>query len=323
MKFVKTIFKKLFKEKPVIPEMDSDILYNYLDFFVTRRKEINMLPYVFTSNEDLYLKLVTKCPHYYLDREERNIISSHKNALKSYLSQFSEPVDVIEIDPKYEYDVTNKTLPIIKHIKKIASYTTINTSLLPDKTNLVDLVYKSRSDIPNNADDLAKPRPKVILWLNSSMSEHYTSEREKTLKTISKMTRSNDLFIFTLDMNSDKKSILKSYDNRYMRPMLKGIFKYFSGYCPDFALVEDNMELELKYTGDLELYYHVKALSTFRIPYLSRTHMTKGKVLSCGVFHKFRSNDLLDIAYFKGFGVEETLSSGNISMFITKKLIHN
>lgn len=323
MKFFKNLFKGFFKDKPVIPEMDSAILYQYLDFFVTRHNEINMLPFMFTSDESLYLKLVTKCPHYYLDREERNIISSNKKLLKKHLTKFSGPVDIIEIDPKYEYDITNKTLPLIAPIKNIASYSIINTSLLPDKVNLVDLVYKSRPDIPTRSAEEQPLRPKIILWLNNNIGEHYESKREEILKKLSRMTRTEDLFIFTLDTNPDKKSIMKSYDNRYMRPILKGVLKYFSSYCPDFALVEDNMEMEIKYTGDVELYYHVKELSTFRIPYLSRTHMTKDTVLKCGVFHKFRSDDLLHIAYFKGFGVEETMTSGNVSMFITKKLIHN
>lgn len=324
MKFLKNLFKKFFKNKPLIPEMDSAILYQYLDFFVTRTNEINMLPFLFTSDESLYLKLVTKCPDYYLDREERNIIESNKNLLKKHLTKFLGPVDVIEIDPKYEYDITNKTLPLIAPIKKIASYSIINTSLLPDKTNLVDLVYKSRPDISARTEDVSAPsRPKIILWLNNNIGEHYESKREEILKKLSSMTRTEDLFIFTLDMNRDKKSIMKSYDNRYMKPILKGVFKYFSSYCPDFALVENNMEMEIKYIGDVELYYHVKELSTFRIPYLSRTHMTKGTVLKCGMFHKFRSEDLLHIAYFKGFGIEETMTSGSVSMFVTKKLIHN
>lgn len=324
MKFLKSLFKGLFKDKQVIPEMDSDILYQYLDFFVSRSNGRNMLPFVFTSDESLYLKMVTKCPHYYLDREERNIISSNKKLLKSYLTKFLEPVDIIEVDPKYEYDITNKTLPLIASVKNIASYSVINTSLLPDKSNLVDLVYKSRPDIKSRGEDVtSSSKPKIILWLNNSIGEHCESAREEILKKLSRMTRTEDLFIFTLDMNADKKSIMKAYDNRYMKPILKGILKYFSSYCPDFALVEDNIEMELKYTGDVELYYHVKELSTFRIPYLSRTHMTKDTVLKCGIFYKFRTDDLLHIAYFKGFGVDATLKSGNVSMFVTKKLIHN
>lgn len=318
------------KTKEAELTIDKKTLQDYVTFFTTK-KGADMLPYAYLEATDNYNNLVKNCPDYYLFNDEVKTISSNKDALKEYLK---EVTDIVEIGPGSDYTLEHKTLPILSYVENLKRYHAIDIS----KDYLDNACNYIKKHTPNieicavEADLMQKTQiglnqipcgKKAVLFLGSTLGNFTQIQQNYVLKQISKLTKPEDIAIITVDTNQDKESMVRAYDNLQVYNFMFGILKYFATTNIVFKPFINSFEVKCKWDEEnklMDICFVVKNDLSFFMESYGEIVLTKGQELRGITSRKPNTEDICTLIQQNQFEVLDILHYTNkMQLFICKR----
>jgi len=175
--------------------------------------------YFYDYRGSLLFEDICQLPEYYLTRAETDILETYSEEIISYF-----PSDTLLVELGSGSSI--KTRLIIEELlnqHNKASYSPIDISqkmlressisLLEKYPNLEIISVAAEYDEGLRQLDMHSDRPKLILWLGSSIGNFKPEEAIDFLKNIVKILSPNDFFLIGFDLQKEKYRLLKAYND--------------------------------------------------------------------------------------------------------------
>lgn len=189
-------------------------------------KSHHLTPYIYLYNEEDYEKLLTHCRNYYLCSDESDVIKKNLTNISKVLQNVD---NIFELGPGSESSFNKKTLLILKKLTKLKHYISIDISkshaLNAAKTchnNIRRIQSSYIVDLFNAFKIPAKYENErnAILFLGSTFGNFSDEEINLLLSNITQNMKEGDYFLISMDSNVDKVSLLKAYDNPFLKKLV-------------------------------------------------------------------------------------------------------
>ena len=175
--------------------------------------------YFYDYKGSLLFEEICQLPEYYLTRAETDILETYSEEIISYF-----PSDTLLVELGSGSSI--KTQLIIEELlnqHNKASYSPIDISqrmlsessisLLEKYPNLEIISVAAEYDEGLRQLEMHNERPKLILWLGSSIGNFKPEEAIDFLKNIVKILSPNDFFLFGFDLQKEKNLLVKAYND--------------------------------------------------------------------------------------------------------------
>jgi len=310
--------------------IDKKTFEDYVAFFTTK-KGLDMLSYAYLGTTDNYNNFIKNCPDYYLFNDEAKAISSNQRLLAEYLKDVT---DIVEIGPGSDYTLEHKTLPILSYVENLKRYhaVDISKSFLDNACNYIkkhtlnieissveaDLMQDEKIELNHTPYD-----KKAVIFLGSTLGNFSKIQQNYVIKQISLLTKTNDIAIITIDTNQDKESILRAYDNNYLKKFFFDVIRHFSSICPEFLPYVNYLEVKCRLDEVnklVDVFFVVKNNFSFFLKNYGEIKLTKGQELRGINCHKPKIEDVSNLLQQNQFDVLDVLHYTNkMQLFICKK----
>jgi len=317
-------------EEKTQSNIEKKTLEDYVAFFTTK-KGADMLPYAYLEATDNYNNLVKNCPDYYLFNDEVKTISSNKDALKEYLK---EVTDIVEIGPGSDYTLEHKTLPILSYVENLKRYHAIDISkdYLDNACNYIKR-HKPELEICSVEADLMRDEKielnqipygkKAVIFLGSTLGNFTQMQQNYVLKQISMLTEANEIVIIAIDTNQDKNSLIKAYNNSYSTKLVLAIIRNFTKISPKFLPYVNSFEVECRWDEAnklIDIFFVVKDNISFYLENYGEIILTKGQELRGVTSRKPSKECIATLLQQNQFDVLDILHYSNkMQLFICKR----
>ncbi len=294
---------------------------DYLDFF-TKNAGADMLQYAYLEPSELYSNFITLNKDYYLFSDEVDLIINNEDKLHNYLSNIS---NIVEIAPRSIYAMRKKTLALLSYVDKLRSYFILDyfenylfESYKFSKEHMKDIeVSIITSDLLDIKKIDLKERirgKKLIMCLGNLISNFKFSKQKEIIKGIASSMNKEDIFIITIEINEDIKSLLKAYSNQYSMAFIKGILEHYSKINLNFISYIDAFEticLWNKNLNCIEFSFKAKENISFNYNKDFELKIKKGQKLKGVRLYKSSKLEFQNLLEQCGFSIKEILTQQN------------
>lgn len=194
-----------------------------------KEKSGHLTEYVYYG-DNYFEKLITENKNYYPFYSEAELI---KNSIGSINRILGPNKNIVEIGPGSERAINNKTIPILKSLSSVKSYTAIDSHLpytqkaaqyVHKQTNIKTLaLQKSCFDRHN----LVSQDNSCLMLLGSTLCNIDDNQVKSFFSEVSRNIQQNNHFIFSIDSNTNPESLKKAYDNMWLEKLAFNTFLFF------------------------------------------------------------------------------------------------
>jgi L-histidine N-alpha-methyltransferase len=223
-----------FKTTPKLSSIQIKALQD-LQGVLNGTKRGNLTHYMYWGKNDYFDQLITKHKEYYLYNDEISTINSNIDKIQKC---FKTCDTIIDLGPGSNSSFIKKTLPLLKAVKNLSQYYGVDISK-DYATNAARLAKKHiplLDTLPIIADinDLELPdsfassKTRLFLFTGSTLGNFSNTQIDIFLKKVSSHMHLGDHLLITCDMNHDKDSLLKAYDNKYAKLLVLNSLKHIA-----------------------------------------------------------------------------------------------
>jgi uncharacterized SAM-dependent methyltransferase len=313
------------KKTQIIENKTDKVHQDFYELFTSNPNK-DMLAYAY-QNPEIYDN-VTKCPDYYLFREEAQLIAQSSDILADCLQKVET---VIELGPGSENGLALKTLPLLSYGAKIHKYIAVDISqsylekigTYVQQHSSLNVELQCTDFVENKLNYIHYSGPKAIVVLGSTIGGFDKNTRRKCLKNISDAANQEDLFIITIDTNHDEESLLRAYGGKANNNFICDILNYYAKFNSDFAqyLSCFEFQVELDNSSTTMVHSNFVALKSFSfdIPEYGNVNIKRGQKFQLVRSSKFSEEEFfLDFASLN-FKINKIVKFNNISLFVMEK----
>ncbi|MBP9792043.1 MAG: L-histidine N(alpha)-methyltransferase [Rickettsiales bacterium] len=204
------------------------IAQDFINLFLNKKKG-HLTEYVYYG-EDFFGQLIKNNKNYYPYHSEIKLISDNQDLLSRTLGINK---NIVEIGPGSQESINNKTIPLIKTLQNVSSYTAIDSNL-PYAQYAAHHVQKltgiSTHEIQSSffgKKQLVYPTDLVLILLGITFCNTEDTHIETFFKNTAEQLRTNDHFIFSIDANTNPDLINKAYNNTWLEGLAFNVFLFF------------------------------------------------------------------------------------------------
>jgi uncharacterized SAM-dependent methyltransferase len=161
------------------------------------------------------------------------------------------------------------------------------------------------------------------MFLGSTLGNFSSNQQDYILKQISEMTIKDDILLISIDTNQDEKSILRAYDNKYLKNFFMDVIRYFGAINQEFLPFINYFEVNYKWSKEdklLDVFFVVKEKFSFIVQEYGKITLKKGQKCRGIICHKPDTKYLSNILKLNNFDILDILNYSNkMQLFISKK----
>lgn len=301
--------------------------------FLSGERSVDLEPYLYmrssyegdlVRSDQLYFEIIND-EGYYLVREEAELISEHAESIAKAIGS---NISLIELGPGTETAILRKTLPLLKAIKNLKSYSPVD--LCP--TYLENAIRVVGRHMPNifidghlsdfyDGNTLPnKPQNPFVFFpggtignIPGSFESPQHNQVTHKLSQLKRLLNPEGFLLISYDSNQDEASLMAAYDNAVFHEYVLNIFHLINRDLNTVGLDPYGFKVETVWHQD---HY---CLASYAVATKSQTvfidkekiHIHKGHKMHVCSSYKFPREYFTKIAHKAGYKTVDTFMSKN------------
>lgn len=202
-------------------------------------------------------RFVSENKHYYLKQSEHYLIQNYIDDMCGYLPDCAT---LIDLGPGNNEAVLSKTIPFVVHMKNLFGYIPVDLqqeylfNAVKQISYVKPQIYTDivESNFYNLSYQQDWRRPVMIFFGNTVANTTETSESSFPVNLSNKLSKirsalGQGFLIVGQDINQDSKSLMKAYDNHYMKDFALNVFHRMRRDLPMIGFSPYEFDLEVKW----------------------------------------------------------------------------